>query len=165
MGFVLSNWKLILIAILSALVALFYNLWQGEVHDFAKFQGETEAYGKAAAKRAAWINERNKSVLKEVNNEWEKQVSKIGSTAIDNYMRRFPRGLCGNPGGGGMPGVPNDSETPYGAKPERVAADGATTSRSGSTEGDAFVSECAKDAAKLKSLRGWVQGNQLPIEK
>ena len=53
MGFVLSNWKLILIAILSALVALFYNLWQGEVHDFAKFQGETEAYGKAAAKRAA----------------------------------------------------------------------------------------------------------------
>lgn len=165
MGFLLSNWKLILIAVLTAACALFFNLWQSEVKAFATFKGEVAALGQAAEQEAKRINDLHARTLKEVNDEWAKKVPKIGSTAIDNYMRRFPRGLCGGSGSGQVPGLAGGAEASDGAKPERVAIDGATTSRSGSTEGDAFISECAKDAAKLKSLRGWVQGNQLPIEK
>jgi hypothetical protein len=161
MGLLLKEWKLALIAVLSAVIVLLYNLWQSEVKDFAEFKGAVVVLGQEAEKEAKRVNALHEQTLKETRDEWNKQLPGIRNVAIDNYIRRFPRGLCGSPSGGKVPGSAHGAEASDGTKPERVAS-GETT---GSAEQDTFVAECAKDAGKLRSLRSWVVDNKLPIEK
>lgn len=165
MPFLINYWQYIVIAILAALVALFANLWQGEVKAFAEYKGAVVALGEAAKEEAKKVNELHAKTLKESRDEWNKSIPRIRETAIDNYMRRFPSGLCNNPNPMRLPGDASGTETSDGAFKERVVVGPNPAPSSGSTERDTFISECAKDAGKLKSLRGWVHGNQLTVEK
>lgn len=151
------EWKLVLIAALTALVCLLFWLWQGEVKEFAEFKGAVVVLGKEAEKFAKAENDKHEKALKEAKDEWNKMLPRIRSNAIDNYMQRFPVGLCGNDGGGAVRPSSPVSEGGDGAVGERVAT-------TGSEAQDAFVAACAKDAGKLKVVRGWVIRNNLKVE-
>ncbi len=156
----LANWKIVLIATLLMSSYYLFNLWRSEVKAFNEFKAAIVVLGKEAEKETKRINDLHDKVLKETSDEWNKQLPKIRDIAIDNYMRRFPRGLCGNTGSSEMPGKTDNTETPNGTKSERVAP--GETAKAGQ---DDFVVECAKDAGKLKSLRYWVIQNKIPVEK
>lgn len=156
----LKNWHFVVIAILAAAVTMFYNLWQGEVKEFAEFKGAIAVLGQEAEKETKRVNELHDKALKETRDEWNKELPKIRTNAVDNYMRRFPNGLCnGSPSL--VPRNAGDPEAPAGTFPERVAPGIATT---GDPQTDALISECAKDASKLRSFRSWVAKNNLKSE-
>lgn len=158
MGFLISNWQYVAIAALAALAALFANLWQGEVKDFAEFKGAIVVLGQEAEKETKRVNDLHKQALKETNDEWAKKEPTISSNAVANYKRRFPAGLC-NPSPSIVPGHASDPKTSGGAVEERVASGGVPTT--GDAKTDTFIAECGKDAAKLKSLREWAAKSNL----
>jgi len=167
MEFLLTNWKLIAIAILAALCALLFKLWQGEVRDFAEFKGAIVVLGQEAEKHAKMVEDQQKVALKEARDEWEKALPGLRSAAIDNYMRRFPNGLCGNARGSEMPSTPSNPKGGTGTVEERVVAESGdkdSTPRTGSQGQDDFVNACAEDALLRRVIRHWAIKNQLKAE-
>lgn len=153
MEWLLMNWKLVAIVILSAALGLMTKLYMSEVRDLAEFKGAIAVLGQEAEKEAKRINDLHAQTLKETNDEWKKQLPGIREGAIDNYMRRFPRGLLGNTCESNVPGSNQAPQGAVGAVGERMAP--------GET---AFVKACAVDAGKLRLLREFATKNNLQYE-
>ncbi len=150
-----KEWKLVLILVLTGLLTLTAWLLNREIHAFAEFKAAVVVLGQEAEKESDRINELHQRTLKETRHEWEKQLPSIRTTAIDNYMRRFPAGLC-NPGGGQVSGDAGGAKVPDGPTGQPVAA--------GDPQRDAFIEACARDAARLGKWQGWATKNQLPVK-
>lgn len=150
MEWLLMNWKLVVIVILTAALSLMTKLYMSEVREFAEFKGAIVVLGQEAEKEAKRINDLHAQTLKETNDDWKKRLPSIREGAIDNYMRRFPRGLLGNTCESNVSGSNSATEGAPGAVGERMAAGE-----------DAFVKACAVDAAKLKLLREFAAKNNL----
>lgn len=153
MEWLLMNWKLVVIVVLSAALGLMTKLYMSEVREFAEFKGAITVLGQEAEKEAKRINDLHAKTLKETNDDWKKRLPDIREGAIDSYMRRFPRGLLGNTCESNVPGSNQATESVPGAVGERMAAGE-----------EPFVKACAVDAAKLKLLREFATKNNLQYE-
>ena len=144
----MTDLKLIAIAVLATTSLLFAWLWQEETKAFSEFKGAIVVLGQEAEKHAKEVEAKHNQVVKEMTNDWNQRLPSIRSTAVSNYLRRFPNGVLGSPGCGDVPGAPKDSQAPGGAIEERVAT--------GPTDGQqAFVANCAEDAAVRRQVKEW----------
>lgn len=149
MTFLLDNWKIVLIAALMASTALFFNLWRGEVKDYAKFQAETEALGKAAHDYAIRTNARNVKVTQEIKDAIPKQIAAARSNAVRNYLARLPV----DAGSGAVSGPTNGAKGIDAAGKESVA-----------TCSTGFIQDSAEDAAMIGAWQDWARGIGFPVK-
>jgi hypothetical protein len=147
----LSNWKLVLMALLVAAVGLFYHLWRAEVDEFAAFKAQVAAEGEAAKIEAKRIDDLHQHVLKETTDAWNKQLPAIRAGAVSAYLARF--GVRDNPGSGNVPSNAGGAQSADGTSQGGVA-----------TCAPGFVQDAAEDAGKVGAWQDWAKGNRLPVE-
>lgn len=145
----LTNWKLVLIGLLLASTALFYNLWQGEVKDFAEFKGAIAVLGQEAEKHAKKVEAEHNKVTKEIKDEIPKKIAAARSNAVRNYIASLPV----NAGGCTMSTPPNSPKGTDGAGEEPVLA-----CRPG------FIEDAAQDAATIGLWQDWARRIGFPIK-
>ncbi|TXH41849.1 MAG: hypothetical protein E6Q97_36800 [Desulfurellales bacterium] len=156
MELLLKEWKVVLILVLTGLLTLTAWLLDREMHAFAEFKAAVVVLGQEAEKETKRVNELHQRTLKETNDEWKKQLPSIREGAIDNYMRRFPRGLLGNSCGGQVPGDASGAKVPDGPAGQPMAPR--------DPQQDAFIGACARDAARLGKWQEWATKNQLQAQ-
>ena len=147
---------LIALGIATAASAMFYNFWQDEVTDFAKFKGGVEALGKQAEKDKKAADDLHAKTLKETKDEFKKREPEIASTAVAAYRARFPVRVC-QPVAGGS-GLSRGNSGPSGINapaPEPVAVDEAN---------DPFIADCAHDALTLGLWQDMARKNNWRVQ-
>lgn len=149
----LDTIKAALVAALILYATVITYFYKSVTEDFAEFKAGIVVLGQEAEKHAKEVNDRHEKTLKENKDAWNKALPSIRENAIDSYMRRFPRGLLGDSCPGQVPGPSGNPGAPDGAVEERMAP--------GEME---FISNCAEDAGKLRSLRSWATDNKLKVK-
>jgi hypothetical protein len=147
MTFLLSNWKLCLIAFLIALCSLFYSLWQSSESKLSKMK----AAGEYAQQEKERIETEQKRVLKEVSNAWYNYVPKVRKDAVAAYIAKYGDRVCDS-GKVPVPGASQGASVLHGTEQERVSGP------------DRFIENCAEDALFRIQVRTWVAGNGLKVE-
>lgn len=149
MLWVLSNWKLVAIAVLSALLALTFNLWRSEARAFAVFQAQVEVLGKAAEAEKKRVEAENKRIAKEMSDAWAKNLEVARDNAVRNYAARVRRDASrrevSKPAAG--------AEAHVGAGKESVAA---------CTPDEQFIRDAAEDAARVEETREFFRRHKFP---
>ena len=140
----LANWKLVAIGILSLALALTFKLWRGEVKEFAMFKAQVELLGKQAEAEKKRIETEHAKVTKEIGDAWAKNLDSVRNNAVARYRMRD------NPGRGFMPGLTLRPQEPDGACKEQVA--------------DGFIADAAEDAAKVGAWQDWARSLNLPVK-
>ena len=143
----LTNWKLVVIGILSALLALTFNLWRSEARAFAVFQAQVEVLGKQAEAEKKRVEAENKRIAKEMSDAWAKNLEVARDNAVRNYAARMRR----DAGGRAVPGAAAGAEAHAGAGQESVAA---CTPE--------FIRDAAEDAARVEEAREFFRRHQFP---
>lgn len=154
MELILANWKLILIAALTALVVFFHQLWMGSEKDLATERAAAAQAAADAITRAKEIKAHYQEIVKDVSLSWDAALPGVRAAAVENYARRFGT-ACLRPNGDGLrlnlsatghdvPGTAEGAEVPLQEEPERLA-----------TEHDAFIRACAEDAQARELTREW----------
>jgi hypothetical protein len=145
----LSNWKLVVIGILSALLALTFNLWRGEARAFAVFKAQVEVLGKQAEAEARRVEAENRRIAKEMGDAWAKNLEVARDNAVRNYAARVRRDASrravSQPAAG--------AEAPAGARQESVAA---------CTPDEQFIRDAAEDAARVEEAREFFRRHRFP---
>lgn len=151
-AFSLSNWKYIVIGVLLAGNALFWNLWQSKSEELAIFRAEVNVLAEQAELKAKEIEAHQQKVLEDVSNAWNSQLPAIRKDAVDAYKRRYPNiGLrLPNASSSQVPGASGSSQGSNGTSEEPMAA---CT--------DQFISDSAEDALKIQMWQDWAEGNRL----
>ena len=144
----LANWKLVAIVILSLALALTFKLWRGEVKEFAMFKAQVEVLGKQAKAEKKRIETEHAKVTKEIGDAWAKNLDSVRNNAVARYRLRD------NPGRGFMPGLTLRPQEPDGASKERLACD----------PDEAFIADAAEDAAKVTAWQDWARSLNLPVK-
>jgi hypothetical protein len=137
----LTNWKLILIGLLSALLALTFKLWRNEAHNFAVFKAEVAVLGKQAEAEKKRIEADHKRIAKEMSDAWAKNLEAARDNAVRNYAARMRR----DAGSRAVPGTAAGAQAPDGAGKEQVAA----------CTDEQFIRDAAEDAARLTEWQLW----------
>jgi len=145
----LSNWKLVVLGVLSALLALTFNLWRGEVRDFAVFKAQVEVLGKQAEAEKKRVKAENKRIAKEMSDAWAKNLEVARDNAVRNYVARLRR----DAGRSAVPGATAGAQAPAGAGKEQVAA---------CTPDEQFIRDAAEDAARVEEAREFFQRHKFP---
>lgn len=154
MTFLSSNWKYVVIGVLLASNALFWNLWQSKSEELAIFRAEVNVLAEQAERKAKEIEDHQQKVLEDVTNEWNKKLPKVREDAVAAYKRRYPNlGLrLPNAGSSQMPGTSCVPEGTNGASEEQVVV------------GTGFIRDSAEDALKIEMIRKWVRENNIPVK-
>jgi len=154
MTFLSSNWKYVVIGVLLASNALFWNLWQSKSEELAIFRAEVNVLAEQAERKAKEIEDHQQKVLEDVTNEWNKKLPKVREDAVAAYKRRYPNlGLrLPNAGSSQMPGTSCVPEGTNGASEEQVVI------------GTGFIRDSAEDALKIEMIRKWVRENNIPVK-
>lgn len=154
MTFLSSNWKYVVIGVLLASNALFWNLWQSKSEELAIFRAEVNVLAEQAERKAKEIEDHQQKVLEDVTNEWNKKLPKVREDAVAAYKRRYPNlGLrLPNAGSSQMPGTPCIPQGANGASEEQVVI------------GTGFIRDSAEDALKIEMIRKWVRENNIPVK-
>lgn len=154
MTFLSSNWKYVVIGVLLASNALFWNLWQSKSEELAIFRAEVNVLAEQAERKAKEIEDHQQKVLEDVTNEWNKKLPKVREDAVAAYKRRYPNlGLrLPNAGSSQMPGTSCVPEGTNGASEEQVVV------------GTGFIRDSAEDALKIEMVRKWVRENNIPVK-
>lgn len=154
----LDNWKLVLLAALTAALAGVSYLWIGEVRAFAEYKGVIKQAGKDAEIEKERVEGVHRKTLEDVSNAWNKELPLVADNAVSAYRQRYINGVsipaCAN----SLPGHAGGPQVHDGAIGERVAS-GTTTQPP-----DSFIAACGKDALKLRRVREWVTGNGLVVK-
>ena len=151
MTFLLSNWKLVLIALLTAALALAGNLLLKERDAHIATKTEYRLKLDEAEKARKEVQDRSDSALKKLNDEHTINIRKAKDNAYRNFLARYGDSICvlpdparsdkTNPAGG--------SETSDGTATERMAS---------------YATDCAIDATTVIEFQRWVRLNKLPVE-
>jgi len=150
----LSNWKLVLIAALTATLAYTGRLLlnEREAHVATKTEYRLKL-DEAEAERKA-VQDRSDAALKKLNDEHILNLRKAKDNAYKNFLARY--------------GDPSICVLPQPAAPRSDQADpaGRTEAPDGAAEGRlaAFATDCAIDAGTVKEFQRWVRLNKLPVE-
>ena len=145
----LANWKLVAIGILSLALALTFKLWRGEVKEFAMFKAQVEVLGKQAEAEKKRIETEHAKVTKEIGDAWAKNLDAVRNNAVARYRMRD------NPGRGFMPGLTLRPKEPDGASKERLACN----------PDEAFIADAAEDAAKVGAWQDWARSLNLHLAR
>ena len=138
----ITNWKLILIGLLSALLALTFKLWRDEARAFAVFEAKVEVLGKQAEAEKKRVEADHKRIAKEMSDAWAKNLEAARDGAVRNYAARMRR----DAGGRAVPGAAAGAPSPDGAGKEQVAA---------CAPDEQFIRDAAEDAARLTEWQVW----------
>ncbi len=149
MTFLLSNWRLVLIAALIASNGLLWALWRHSVADFDNYKIAVIAEGERAKQEAEAINKLHEKTLEDVSNAWAKQLPKIREGAVTAFLNRYPLGLRPATNQGCLPGNAESPQIVNGTSEEPMAD---------------FVRDCAEDAGKVGAWQEWARLNKLGIE-
>lgn len=152
-AFSLSNWKYIVIGVLLAGNALFWNLWQSKSAELAIFRAEVNVLAEQAELKAKEIEAHQQKVLEDVSNAWNSQLPAIRKDAVDAYKRRYPNIGLRLPTEGGCV-MPRTTGVPQGAN---------GTSEEQVVVGAGFIQDSAQDALTIEMVRKWVRDNNLPV--
>ena len=148
MSFLLLNWRMVAIGILSVLVTLFYNLWRSEHDALVSFRSSiaaTAAAAEAENARMLRVQLANLNVLKV---DYEAKLPTVRADAIAAYLRRMPKPTAS---GGQMPRASAGIKLDAGASQE-CGFD------------SALVQDAADDAQKLSAWIRYGQMNHLPVK-
>lgn len=153
MTFLSSNWKYVVIGVLLASNALFWNLWQSKSEELAIFRAEVNVLAEQAERKAKEIEDHQQKVLEDVSNAWNNTLPKVREDAVAAYKRRYPNlGLClPNAGSSQMPGATNVPQGTNGTGEEQVVV------------GSGFIQDSAQDALTIEMVRKWVRENNIPV--
>ena len=143
----LSNWKLVVLGVLSALLALTFKLWRNEVHSFATFKAQVEVIGKQAEAEKKRVEAENKRIAKEMSDAWAKNLEVARDNAVRNYAARMRR----DAGSRTVPGAAAGAKAHAGAGQESVAACAPE-----------FIRDAAEDAARVEEARDFFRRHQFP---
>lgn len=149
MTFLLSNWRLVLIAALIASNGLLWALWRHSVTSFDNYKIAVLAEGERAKQEAEAINKLHQKTLEDVSNAWAKQLPKIREGAVTAFLNRYPLGLRPTTNQGC---VSRDADSPE------------VTPRTSEEPMADFVRDCAEDAGKVTAWQEWARLNKLGIE-
>lgn len=120
----------------------------------AKYDGlvtSTRVLGEAAAADAKRVNELHQQVLKETQNDFNKQLPQVRSGAVAAYRAAHPDRLHGPyPGQGGLPGSAGGVEENDGTG-QKCLLDAS------------FITDAAEDALKIDWWQQWARKNNLPV--
>lgn len=154
MTFLSSNWKYVVIGVLLASNALFWNLWQSKSEELAIFRAEVNVLAEQAERKAKETEDHQQKVLEDVSNAWNAKLPKVREDAVAAYKRRYPNlGLrLPNAGSSQMPGTSCVPEGTNGASEEQVVI------------GTGFIRDSAEDALKIEMIRKWVRENNIPVK-
>lgn len=144
----LANWKLVAIGILSLALALTFKLYRNEVEKYALFRAQVEVLGEQAKAEKKRIETEHAKVTKEIGDAWAKNLDSVRNNAVARYRMRD------NPGRGFMPGLTIRPQEPDGASKERLACD----------TDEAFIADAAEDAAKVGAWQDWARSLNLPVK-
>jgi hypothetical protein len=149
----LSNWKLVLIALLTAALALAGNLLLKEREDHVATKTEYRLNLDEAEKARKEVQDRSDSALKKLNDEHTINIRKAKDNAYRNFLARYGDSICVLP----QPAAPrSDQADPAGGS---ETSDGTATERMAS-----FATDCAIDAGTVKEFQRWVRLNRLLVE-
>lgn len=153
MTFLSSNWKYVVIGVLLASNALFWNLWQSKSEELAIFRAEVNVLAEQAERKAKETEDHQQKVLEDVSNAWNAKLPKVREDAVAAYKRRYPNlGLrLPNAGSSQMPGTPCIPQGANGTSEEQVVV------------GTGFIRDSAEDALKIEMIRNWVHENNLKV--
>lgn len=140
----LANWKLVAIGILSLALALTFKLYRNEVEKYALFRAQVAVLGEQAKAEKKRIETEHAKVTKEIGDAWAKNLDAVRNNAVARYRMRD------NPGRGFMPGLTLRPQEPDGACKEQVA--------------DGFIADAAEDAAKVGAWQDWARSLNLPVK-
>lgn len=149
MPFLLTNWKLLLLATLFAASVLFFKLWRSEVADFTAFKIEVAAIGKAAEAVKLRIEAEHAKTTKEIKNAIPKKLAAARSTAVANYIASLPA----HSSSGSLPGP---SDCPCGTDGTGEKSVLACTER--------FIEDAGEDAARIGLWQDWARGIGFPLK-
>ena len=138
----------IIIAILSALLALSTNLYMGERDEFATFKGRVDQANADQLKALNELADQRETNLKEVRKDYEDKVPAIRANAVAAYCLRHPALCQPAPACESPASVPVDD----GAKQEPVACE------------REFIVACGDDANKIGAWQDWCRRNNCPVE-
>jgi len=152
MTFLLSNWRLVLIAALIASNGLLWALWRHSVESFDNYKIAVIAEGERAKQEAEAINKLHQKTLEDVSNAWAKQLPKIREGAVTAFLNRYPLGLRPATNQGCLPGNAESPQIVNGTREESVSCP------------SEFIRDCAEDAGKVGAWQEWARLNKLGIE-
>lgn len=142
MTFLFANWKLVVIAILSALLALTFKLWRSEAEAFGRFRGEVAAIGAQAKIQAEARKKEQDKVTKEIGDSYAANMRAL-RTYYDGMLKRSGR-------------------RPMPATAERAESLNGTTSEPPPACAD--ISASSEDALKLHLWQEWARELNLPVK-
>lgn len=143
----LANWKLVVIAVLSTALAITFKLWRHEVQAYATFRAQVEVLGEQARADKKRIEAEHAKVTKEIGDAWSKNLDAVRANAVRRYANRVQP----SPGQGYMPGLTLRPQEPDGASKEQLACD------------PGFIADAAEDAAKVGAWQEWARSLNLPV--
>ena len=155
MTFLSSNWKYVVIGVLLASNALFWNLWQSKSEELAIFRAEVNVLAEQAERKAKETEDHQQKVLEDVSNAWNAKLPKVREDAVAAYKRRYPNlGLrLPNAGSGEVSRTSNSSQSSDGASQESVV-----------TCTQQFISDSAEDSLKIDLWQTWARENNLKVK-
>lgn len=146
--FISSNWRLIMVGLLIAGNVLFFRLWQDTKAEYIRYGAGVEALGKQAVVDKAKVEADHEQNLKDVKNEFEKNLPDVRAGAVAAYLaaHRVPDVA----GRGAMPGIASRQPSNDGAGKECVPD-------------EAFIADAADDAAKVAEWQEWARLNRFEV--
>lgn len=155
MSFLLSNWKYVVMGVLLAASALFFNLWQAKVDEFNIFKAKVEVLGQEAERKKIEVESHHAKVLEDTKHEWETKLPKVREDAVNAYKRRYSgNGLRLNSSSCALPTTTVSPKGTDAAPKEPVVA--------GSCD-ESFIRDSAQDALHVQLWQKWANENNLPI--
>ena len=145
----LANWKLVAIGILSLALALTFKLYRNEVEKYALFRAQVATLGEQAKAEKKRIETEHAKVTKEIGDAWAKNLDSVRNNAVTRYRLRD------NPGRGFMPGLTLRPQEPDGASKEQMDS---------CTPDEQFIRDAAEDAAKVTAWQDWARSLNLPVK-
>ena len=160
----LSNWKLVAIAALSAALGLMTHLWLGAEDGKKSLEIEFKLKVAQAEAQTKEVRDRSTKTVETINANHQALLAKAESNAVANYLKAHP------PGSGRPVGLGSGT---FGVLPTTPLASTASLAESASrayaspgecVPPERFIKDCADDALQVTEWQRWARGNKLPIE-
>ena len=158
LSFLISNWRVILVAGLIALCGVFFKLWREDVRSFKAYKVTQQAAYEVALAEKKQVESHQEEVLTNVSNAWNAQIKPLQQAAVARYIAHYgSTGIeCNHPVGvqqqsvQTLPGPAANTQGSSSTEQERVVA----------CTGD-FISACAEDALARKLTAQWAEQNKI----
>ena len=147
MSLLLTQWKLILIAVLVASNALTLKLWDNARTDLIEYRAEIASMAQQVADENARLARIQLQNLSHLRTDYEAKTADIRADAVAAYLRRVPKPAAGS---NAVSATSAGSRMDDGASPEcRLDT--------------ALIQDAADDALKLAAWQEYARLNQVPV--